>query len=251
MTTPYGTAPGATGDGDPNVTDGADYRRPYSTAPEWSGPSGYTGIPRPAGTGVRTGRRWRRKHTLGCFGTLIAAVVFVVLLQVLFTPWAMHIGDSFTPLMSWSGVAEGRSATGSSYAVQLNISANNLSQHSCSGVGGCDDFHGTIVVCTAAGQYTMGNVSGKVGGWLSTNGQQMSVSFSGRRNTPTQYLLGNLHGTWHGKVYQATDGGYLDRNFKPDGTPRTVFSTVDANDTTSLAFRPGNFDTACAQVKRG
>src|SRR5215467_2920089 len=137
MTTPYGTAPGAMGDGEPSVTSGGSFPRPYGTAPEWSGVSPPPAVPVGPGAGpgvgpgiaVRPARRWRRKHTLGCFGSLIALTLAVIILQVLITPWAMHIGNTFTPLMHWSGIAQARTANGASYAVQLNIAANNISEH--------------------------------------------------------------------------------------------------------------------------
>lgn len=260
MTTPYGTPPG-TGDGEPSVTSGGTFPRPYGTAPEWSGVSTPPGAPVQPGFGpgfgpgagrgvrVRPGRRWRRKHTLGCFGSLVALVLLVLILQILITPWAFHIGNTFTPLMHWSGVSQARTANGASYAVQLNITANDIGEHACS-QNGCDDFHGSMVVCTAAGKFSFNNISGKVGGWLSTDGQDMSVSFSGKRGQPTDGLLGFLHGTWHGAVYQATDGGYLDRNFNPDGTARRVFTSPDPKQTASFTFQQGNFDSACAQVER-
>lgn len=253
MTAPYGTTPGGAGDlggdtGDLSVTSGEFRRRQYSTAPEWTGP-GYQGGP-PVGVGTRTGRRWRRKHTLGCFGSLVAIVVLGVGIQLAFTPWAVHIGGSFTPMMRWTGVAEAHTASGASYAVQLTINANNLSQHACSQYG-CDDFHGTLTVCTAAGMYTFTNVSGTVGGWLSTDGQDMNVSFSHGSTTADRGLLGYLRGTWHGKVYQATDAGYLDRDFQPDGTPRTSVGSAVAADAATLAFQPGDFTSACKQVARG
>jgi hypothetical protein len=200
--------------------------------------------------GQGTGRRWKRKHTLGCFGTLVAIVVLVLVIQILVTPWAFHIGGSFTPMMRWTGVAEGSARNGGgTYAMQIQIVANQLNDHACDQFG-CDDFHGSAAVCTAAGEHRFTNISGKVGGWTSVDGQKMSVDIAHGTTTIDRNMQLVLTGTWHGKVYQANDKGYLVRDFDITGVPRPAVGSAQLSDAVQLAFQPGNFAALCAQVKK-
>jgi len=203
----------------------------------------------PGSTAPGAPRRWKRKHSLGCFGSLILLVVLGVLIQVLFTPWAFHIGGSFTPSMRWTGVAEGQAPDGSAYAMQIKLAANNVSQHACSSRG-CDDFHGTASVCTAAGEFQLKNLLGQVGGWTSIDGQKMTLSIAQGTTNADQYLLLRLTGTWHGAVYQANDEGYLVRAFNPNGTLRAAVPVEQQSNAVALAFKPGDFAALCAKVKK-
>jgi hypothetical protein len=194
------------------------------------------------------GRRWKRKHTLGCLGSLIALVILVAAIQILITPWAFHIGSKFTPGMSWTGVAVGHSPAGQPFAARLTIQANTLDRHSCSQAG-CDDFHGRMDVCTAAGRYSFTNVSGTVGGWRSTDGQTMKFRVAHGTTPATRYLQMDFTGTWHGRVYQSSDEGNLVYGFLPTGGPRTEVTSANPADAVALAFQPGDFDKACASVR--
>lgn len=257
MTNPYDPQPPSgyyPPTGDPSLPGGTVPTQPYGPPSQFGSPPGFGGTTAPGrgGFGGRlpgVGRPWRRRHTLGCFGSLVALALLVLVIQVAFTPWAFHIGGTFTPLMNWTGVATGHTPSGSSYAVRLSLQANTISDRACSQYG-CDDVHGTVDVCTSAGQYTFINMSGKVGGWLSTDGQKMTIGFSHGKDPSTRNLEGTLTGTWHGKVYQASDGGYLDRDFDTNGTPRTEVTSADPHDAATLAFQPGDFTAACDSVKR-
>ena len=220
------------------------------TQPPYGVPTQPTyGVPTPPTFSTRR-RRFKKRH--GFLGLLVVLLI-VILVQVLIAPWAFHIGGSFTPLGNWTGAAQGKAPNGDRYAVQLDLQMYLLNDHPCSQLGGCDDFHGTMTVCTKAGRYTLQNMSGKVGGWLSTDGQTMRFSFAPGRNNKDYHLLGqvigDMQGVWHGKVYQATDEGYLERDFKPDGTPRSVVTSADPKQAVALAFQPGNFDAMCAALK--
>jgi hypothetical protein len=204
----------------------------------------YPGVPAPGG------RRWKRRHTIGCFGTLILIVVLGVGIQVLFTPWAYHLGGRFSPSMKWSGVAVGTAPRGGgTYAVRLNLRANNLAQHDCSSRG-CDDFAGTMEVCTAAGEFSFTQLSGTVGGWLTVNGQKMHLDGRFGTTAADRGLLFVFDGVWHGQTYQASDDGYLVYSFNPDGTPRAGLTSAHTADAVPLAFRTGDFTKLCQQVKK-
>jgi hypothetical protein len=77
----------------------------------------------------------------------------------------------------------------------------------------------------------------------------MTIEFSHGSVVSDKGLQGTLRGTWHGKVYQANDGGYLDRDFASNGTPRTEVTSPDAKDAVTLPFQPGDFTTACDSVR--
>jgi hypothetical protein len=196
------------------------------------------------------GRRWRRKHSLGCLGSLVVLAILVVGLQVLITPWAFHLGGSFTPSMSWTGVAEGTAPHGGGrYAVQIKIVANTLSEHACS-QDGCDDLHGSASVCTATGEFGFRNVTGKVGGWSSVDGQKMSLGITHGTNTADRNMQFELTGTWHGAAYQANDEGFLVRGFDAAGRPRPEVSPELQSNAVALTFEPGDFGSLCAKIKK-
>jgi hypothetical protein len=225
-------------------------------APTWGGPAQPTaptwGVPTPptVATGTRRGRRFRKRHS---FLLLFGVILLLVIVQVIVAPWAFHIGGKFTPLGNWTGAAQGKAPSGDRYAVQIQLEFNTLQDRACSQTGGCDDFHGTLLFCTKAGQYKITNMSGQLHGWLSTEGRTMNVDFQPDRkdSQQVQQVLGVFRGTWHGDVYQATDGGYLERDFGSNGVPRTVVTTADPKQSVTLAFQPADFNAMCAALKSG
>lgn len=240
--------PGLPGQGPPQGSPPGQPTYGGGSTPDWNnvppaggGPGQFTG--RGAGGGRK--RRWRHRHT---FLSLIVLVVLVALVQVLLTPWAFHIAGKFTPTGHWSGVAQGKTASGQRFAVQLNLISDDMGRHACSSQGGCEDFHGTAVICTAAGRYTFNNLSGEVGGWLSLNGQNMVLDLDQSKPGPTRNLQATLRGKWSNVGWDASDGGYLARDFLASGVPQTQLGSPKQSDAVALDFRPGNIDALCRGV---
>jgi hypothetical protein len=179
------------------------------------------------------------------------AVVVIGGLRVITGPYSLHIGGSFTPLGTWSGVAKGVTPAGDPYAIQLNLSTPRVGRAGCF-AHSCTEFDGTGAVCTkkAVYKFTGLDASGPLGAWWSLDGREMTVGLDDLQAPGSpQSTSVTLRGTWHGPVYQATDGGYLTDVFASDGSARTSTSSPNAADSASFAFRPGDFAALCRQVQ--
>jgi hypothetical protein len=178
---------------------------------------------------------------------LLGVVIAVAAVQVLVTPWAFHMGERISILGRWSGSAVAQGTNGGRYAIQLNLRFRPLGDQACS-PSGCSDFQGSAVICTPAGIFTFTNLGGKTGGWWSTNGQPISVDITHGSTPATRYLQASIKGIWRGTGINATDGGYLARDFLPDGTPRVQLPPADPADAVPLTFSLGNFAARCRSV---
>jgi hypothetical protein len=182
---------------------------------------------------------------LGCFGSLLVIALGAVLVWVLLAPWSLHIGGQFTPLGRWSGVGRAHTPDDGDFGIQLNLAVSG--RHSCSRLTGkCTDFEGNAVICTKAGRYTFTRLDGSVGGYLSLDGQPMTLLIT--HGSATHYLKLQLNGTWHGPAYDASDGGYLTYSFNPDGTPRAAVSSPDPAKAAQVSIRPGDFTALCHSI---
>jgi hypothetical protein len=202
----------------------------------------------PPPTSTPAPRRRRRFGRLGCLGSLVVVLLLAVVVGVFVTgPWALHIGGQFTPLWRWSGISRAHSPDGSDVGIQLNLSVRG--RPSCSRLtGACSNLRGNAVVCTKAGRFGFSNLDGTVGGYLSTDGQPMTITFGHGDTTLTRYLSVTLKGTWHGSAYDASDGGYLARAFAPDGSPRTAVTSPDPAKAAAVSIRPGDFAALCRGI---
>ncbi|TML33501.1 MAG: hypothetical protein E6G35_00430 [Actinobacteria bacterium] len=194
-------------------------------------------------------RRRRRVGPLGCLGTLVLIAVVALAVEVFSAPWALHLGGGFNPLERWSGIARAHTPDGGDVGIQLNLKVNALDRRSCSRLTGrCSDFGGTAVICTRAGRFTLSRVDGSVDGYWSIDGQPMTVSMTHGTMTPARYLSLTFTGTWHGPAYEASDGGYLSRDFLPDGNARSQVGSVDPAKAVRFALQPGDFTALCHTI---
>jgi len=199
--------------------------------------------------GMAPQRPRRRFGRLGCLGTLVLLVVLALAVEVFSAPWALHLGGGFNPLERWSGIARAHTPDGGDFGIQLNLTVNGLDHRSCSRLTGrCRDLRGNAVICTKAGRFTFNNLDGSVDGYWSIDGQPMIVSIGHGSTTLTRYQSLTFTGTWRGPAYEASDGGYLSRDFAPDGTARREVGSADPTKAVRFAFQPGDFTALCHTI---
>jgi hypothetical protein len=210
----------------------------------------------PRGTRLRRRDRPRRqRRRFGCLTLLVLLVFVLVFVDVLPTPWALHIGGRFTPLESWDGYGQVKASNGGRYVLAANLRGGLIGSDGrpdCSMRGGCDTLHGSAKMCTESGKTYSFKLSGAVHSWLSTNGAKTSIDLTGGSPTPLpDGWVVAFHGMWQGPVLAlASPDGSFTEVFTPRGTIRTTTSTADAG-TATLTLRYGSaadFSRACHAI---
>ncbi len=195
---------------------------------------------------MRTRRR-RRRFTW--FRLLLLLIVVFFVINVVPTPWALHIGGRFTPLETWQGYGMVQASNGGHYVLFTHlrggILGNNEDDPSCSSHG-CDTLFGSAKLCTESGKTYSFGLTGGVHSWLSTDGARTTVDLTGS-SLPDGWVVA-LHGVWHGPALalSSPDNSFTEV-FTPRGAVRTVTSTADAG-TAHTTLRYGTaagFASAC------
>jgi hypothetical protein len=182
----------------------------------------------------------------------VVAALFVV--YVVPTPWALHIGDKFTPLEQWDGLGGVRASDGGRYvlytALQGGILGGGHSGPSCS-FSGCDTLHGSAKLCTSRGTTISLGLSGSVDSWWSTDGAPTSIDLTGR-TLPDGWVVA-FKGTWHGaQLPLGTPDNSFTEVFTRTGAVRRETSTADAG-VARVTLRSGGmdeFNKECAALAR-
>lgn len=177
--------------------------------------------PRSDGAGSRPPvRRFRLgRPRLGCLGSLIVAVLFVLAFELLFNPWAFHLGDRFTPLTVWEGVGilHGSNGARDAVYVRLWLKARGMtsSLHSTRTRG---TFVGEALVGTPQGKTQRYEVSGTLETtWWSADGVPLALRIRAPRGEHPRQLF-DLHGSFRGAQLVLDDHGSSGRLFRPDGS---------------------------------
>jgi hypothetical protein len=185
---------------------------------------------------------------------LLVAALAIVVVQVVPTPWALHIGGESTPFGYWSGVGAVHASNGGQYVLFIEFRGGIIgegSRPSCSGRG-CDNMFGTARMCTESGRIYTFKLRGIVHGWWTTDGSRTTVSLTG--GTPDRLPPGwvvAFHGVWDGPVLslESPDNSFTEI-FTPAGAIRRVTSTADSG-TARLTLRPrqeADFTSACREL---
>jgi len=202
--------------------------------------------------------RGPRRRRFGCLTLLVLLVGVLVLVNVLPTPWALHIGGRFTPLESWAGYGQIKAGNGGRYVLSANLRGGILGTRGrpeCDMQSGCDTLHGSAKLCTESGQTYSFTVSGAVHAWLTTNGAKTSVDLTGGSPTPLpDGWVVAFHGMWHGPVLVlASPDNSFTEVFTPHGAIRTTTSTAEAGRATvTLQYgSAADFARACHVLAAG
>ncbi len=217
-------------------------------------------VPRPGPVFGPGGRRRmprgpRRRRRGGWFRLLLIVIFVLLVVNIVPTPWALHIGGRFTPLETWQGYGTVQASNGGHYVLYTHlrggIMGNNDAYPSCSGHG-CDTLFGSAKLCTESGKTYTFDLTGGVHSWLSTDGARTTMDLTGT-SLPDGWVVA-FHGAWHGPVLalSSPDNSFTEV-FTARGAVRSVTSTAAAGTAhTTLRYgTTGGFTAACRALAAG
>jgi hypothetical protein len=189
----------------------------------------------------------------------VILIVFVVLFMAEFVPapWAFHIGNRFTPLGQWDGYGPVRASNGGRYLLFTHLQGGVIARGGrpgCAFHGGCNTLRGNAKLCTGSGRVYSFSLSGRVHGWLTTDGSPTDIVLSGGSPVPLPHgRVVAFQGTWRGPVLPIADtGNSFTGAFTQAGAIRKATSTAGAG-TAQGTLRYGStaaFDQACRALAR-
>ena len=202
----------------------------------------------------RQSHRRRRHPLLRLVRFLIVLAILGVIAEVAINPWVFHIGGTFTPTASWTGLGTVQASDGGRYVLSISVRAGVLASGdlACSEFTGCDNLQGTAKLCTLSGSTYTFPLTGQVHAWLSTDGSRTDLSLTGGspRSLPDGWVVA-LRGAWHGAdLAVASPDNSFTEVFTKGGAIRTVTSTADAG-TARVTLQPStaaDFSRACAAL---
>jgi len=184
------------------------------------------------------------------WGLLFLVVLAVAAVLIGLTPWALHIGDRFTPLLTWDGFGSVEASNGGHYLLYTHLVGGVQGRsRGCSPNGGCDTLHGSAQLCTTGGRTYDFVLTGRVHGWWSTDGARTGIYLTAGKGTSLQQgWVVAFSGAWHGPALDLanTDNSFT-KEFTPAGAIRQITSTADAG-TARVTVHYGSdaeFERAC------
>ena len=180
---------------------------------------------------------------------VLILIVGALCVYILPSPWAFHMGGTFSPLGEWDGYGPVQASNGGHYLLYTHLRGGIVNVHGQAGCSltSCDSLVGSAQLCTQGGQRYTFELTGTVHGWYTTNGSRTNINLTG--GTPKRLPRGSVvafHGTWHGPELPLA-GTSFTKVFTPAGTIRTATSAADAG-TARATLRSGSvdgFDQAC------
>jgi hypothetical protein len=180
--------------------------------------------------------------------------VAILVVYVLPTPWALHIGGTFTPLEQWDGVAAITATNGGHYVLFAHLQGGLMGtgRPACTFTGGCGTLHGNAKLCTENGHTYSMKLTGAVHSWWSTDGANTSIDLTGS-SLPDGWVVA-FKGKWAGPVLPLadTDDSFTEV-FTRRGVIRHTTSTADAGIARGTLHNASShaFDTACRALAGG
>jgi hypothetical protein len=182
---------------------------------------------------------------------LLILIVVLLAVYVLPTPWAFHMGGTFSPLGEWDGYGPVQVGNGGHYLLYTHLRGGIINSHGHTGCSfpSCDTLAGSAQLCTQGGQRYTFSLTGAVHGWYTTNGSRTNIDLTGGtpKPLPDGWVVA-FHGVWHGPVLPIADtDNSFSEVFTPTGAIRTTTSTANAG-TARGTLRFGSvtsFDHAC------
>jgi hypothetical protein len=155
-----------------------------------------------------------RRQRAGCFARLfwtpvvgLLCVVLVYAIVGITDPWSFHIGDRWTPFLTWHGYGELQTKDGKRYPLYVSFfpSSHSSSLHR-EGLRPTGGLQGSGWICASPGTTQFLDLSGTMyGGWRSTDGSLTAFRLL-EHYTTRDRLLGtadrrgyiDLSGHWNG-----------------------------------------------------
>ncbi len=144
----------------------------------------------------------------------------MVAFELLFNPWAFHLGNRLTPLTAWSGVGVLHGSSGARDALYLEIWLKARGMPSPRGRGSRSrgTFDGLALVRTPQGETVRYRVDGYLDStWWSADGVPLSLRFRAPRGVTPRQLF-DLYGAFRGAQLVLDDRGSSGRLLRPDGS---------------------------------
>ena len=150
------------------------------------------------------------------FKLFVLCVILVYGVVGVTSPWAFHIGGSWTPLLYWSGFGRLVTNTGTYPLYVLFYPSPHFSRLHHDGLRPSGGVQGTSSLCTSPGVVEPLKLGGTVyGSWSSTNNAEigfrlleLQVFKYGQRQG---YI--DLYGRWRGTALVMDDSGLFDGTF--------------------------------------
>ena len=146
-------------------------------------------------------------------GLRVVLILFVLLFLVLFVPapWSFHIGGRFTPFGHWDGYGPVQASNGGRYLLFTHLQGGvvgRADRPSCTIHGSCGTLRGSAQLCTESGRVYSFSLTGKMHGWLTTDGSRTDIRLSGGSPVPLPHgRVVVFQGIWHGPVLPVADTG--------------------------------------------
>lgn len=189
----------------------------------------------------------RRRGHLRLLKGLLALVIAFFVIEIAVNPWTFHIGDRFTPLMTWDGYGTVQASNGGHYLLFTSLQGAALDS-ACSFTG-CQTLRGSARICTERGStYTL-QLTGSVHARWSTDGAKTSIELRSVKSGPLpRGWVISLAGSWHGpRLVVADTGSSFTGVLTPRGIIRHTASAAGAG-RVSVTLRYGSsaaFGQAC------
>jgi hypothetical protein len=178
----------------------------------------------------------------------------ILIVYVLPTPWALHIGGKFTPLEKWDGVASVSATNGGRYVLFAHLQGGLIGTGHpvCSFTGGCNTLRGNAKLCAENGRTYSLKLTGSVHSWWSTDGASTTINLTSDALPDGRVVA--FKGTWAGPELPLadTDNSFTEA-FTRRGAIRHTTSTADAGiaRATLRSASASAFDTACRALAAG
>lgn len=150
-----------------------------------------------------------QRNRRGCLGNLFramlgllfgGAVLYAVI--VLIAPWSLHIGQRWTPFLTWQGYGRLVTKSGVQYPLYISLyPSSHFSQLHRDGMRPTGGVQGSGWLCTSPGVVQRLNFNGTIyGGWRSTDGSLMAIRLLEPRIIDVGHRRGffDLAGKWQG-----------------------------------------------------
>ncbi len=189
----------------------------------------------------------RRRGHLRLLKGLLALVIAFFVVEIAVNPWAFHIGDRFTPLMTWDGYGTVQASNGGHYLLFTRLQGAAIDS-ACS-LTGCQTLRGSAQICSERGStYTL-QLTGSVHARWSTDGAKTSIDLRNVKSGPLpRGWVISLAGSWHGpRLVLADTGNSFTGVLTRRGVIRHPVSTAGAGHV-SVTLRYGSstaFGRAC------
>lgn len=199
---------------------------------------------------ISVGAQRKQRGRFGVFG-LIACLFAVYAVIGVLNPWALHIGERWTPMLYWTGTGKLVTQRGTYPLMVTLFPASHFSHLHLDGLRPTGGIQGNALLCTSRGVTQYLELSGTIyGGWRSTDGALMDLRLLERRTAHDALSGGrdrgyfDLFGYWHGPQLRMDDRGESSDRFRSG-------LKVDHASVILEWGRQADFNAACASMAPG